>query len=152
MREERLFIRQSAAVAGEASVRADDAVARGDDADRIPSDRAADSLCRSPAPALFLNRPRDVSVRGRGPVRNLKRFVDDRPGVLYVQRYFMRSPCRSAQFNLSICIMAELIHSRFRKPVEHAPVAEIKVVRNSIERIQRRIEKRMRATARKRRQ
>ena len=40
MREERHFIFQSAAVAGEAAVRADDAVARNDDADRIPPDRA----------------------------------------------------------------------------------------------------------------
>ena len=44
------------------AVRADDAVARNDDAYRIPPNRAADSLCRSPAPALFLNRLRDIAV------------------------------------------------------------------------------------------
>ena len=52
VRKERYFIFQPAAVAGEAAVRADDAVTRNDDADWIPSDRATDRLCRSPAPAL----------------------------------------------------------------------------------------------------
>ena len=62
MRKKRNLVSQPAAVAGEAAVRADDAVARNDDADRIPPNRAADSLCRSPAPALFLNRLRDIAV------------------------------------------------------------------------------------------
>ena len=62
MREERHLVFQPATVAGEASVCADDTVARNDDAYRIPSNRAADGLRRNPATALSRKRLRDVAV------------------------------------------------------------------------------------------
>ena len=78
MREERHLVSQPAAVSCDTAVRADDAVARNDDADRIPPNRAANGLYRNPAAALFRNRLRDVAVRDRGSVRDSQHFVEDR--------------------------------------------------------------------------
>ena len=77
MLEQGDLVLDSATVADKRTIRANDSVAWNDDADRVPSHRAADSLCgHLYHPALFRDRRRDVAVCGRLAKRNLQHCVN----------------------------------------------------------------------------